>query len=129
LLGWDDQVDISPTETIERVIRNATGLETHTSELIAPRQRRSLLLEHADRLPALQARVADRYRLFLRDATLQETRDRHPTRVRLTTNPASSDSLGGLVKHTPCHEHGSEYKQRAGENPASQARVSHDICD
>src|SRR5208282_5321342 len=81
LLGWDDEVDLAPTEAIERVIRDAIGLQAHASEVVAPRHRRRLLLEHADRLPAFEARVANRHRLFLRDTTVQETRDRHTARV------------------------------------------------
>ena len=77
LLRRNDQVDIAPPEPIERAIRDATRIQTHRSELIAPRQRRLLVLERSDRLPAVEARIADRHGRFLGDAALHEARERH----------------------------------------------------
>lgn len=98
LLGRDHQVDLPPAETIERVIGNATRIDTHTSKLVAPRQCRLLVLKHADGLPALQAGVADRHCRFPGDTTLQETRNRHLPSVRLNPNQVSPGS--SVVRRT-----------------------------
>src|ERR1700694_3873832 len=59
LLGRNDEIDISSPEAIRGPIGDAARVDTHLSELVAPCQRGLLILERADRLPALQARVVD----------------------------------------------------------------------
>ena len=90
LLRRDDQVDIAPPEPVERAIRDATRIQTHRSELIAPRQRRLLVLERSDRLPALEARIADRHGRFLGDAALHEARERHRPSVAVRSRRSAS---------------------------------------
>jgi len=97
LLRRNHEVDIPPPDTIERVIRHAASVDTHASQLVAPRQRRLLVLKHAHGLPALEARVSDRHRWFVGDPTLQETRQRHPSSLRLAPDPVSPGSSGDRI--------------------------------
>jgi len=82
MLGWDHEKDVPSTETVERVIGHAACFNADRSQVITPSHRRLLVLECADRLPALHARVADQNGLFLGDATVLEARDPHITSVR-----------------------------------------------
>ena len=84
LLRGDDQIDVSPAELIQGPICHEAGVDTHRSELIAPRQRGLGLLERAHRLPAIEPWVADGHRRFLANTALEETRDPHATSLRVT---------------------------------------------
>jgi hypothetical protein len=95
LLGWDDEVDVTPAEAIERVIGRTAGLQTHAPELITPGQCRRAILERADRLPPVQARVPNGHRLLLGDAAPQKARQRHPTSVRAGQRVRLSRALPG----------------------------------
>ncbi|MGZ6779907.1 MAG: hypothetical protein ACXVGO_13020, partial [Mycobacterium sp.] len=59
LLRRDDEVDVTTSEPIQRMIGDATGINIHLPEPVAPCHGRCLLLERADCLPALNARIAD----------------------------------------------------------------------
>jgi hypothetical protein len=80
--GRDHEKDVPSTETVERVIGHAACFNADRSQVITPSHRRLLVLECADRLPALHARVADQNGLFLGDATVLEARDPHIPSVR-----------------------------------------------
>ena len=82
MLGRDHEKDVPSTETVERVIGHAACFNADRSQVITPSHRRLLVLECADRLPALHARVADQNGLFLGNATVQEARDPHIPSVR-----------------------------------------------
>jgi hypothetical protein len=50
--------------------------------VVAPRQRRRLVLERADGLPTLKARVADRHRRLPGTTVLSKPRNRHARSLR-----------------------------------------------
>jgi hypothetical protein len=62
LLRRDDEIDVTTPEPIGWLVGDATGINIHLAEPVAPCHGGGLLLERADRLPALEARIADRYR-------------------------------------------------------------------
>ena len=57
LLGWDDEIDVTTSESIQRVIGGATGIDMQLPKPVAPRHSGCLLLERAHCLPAIQARI------------------------------------------------------------------------
>ncbi len=82
LLGWNHEVDVATAEAVRGMVRHTARLNTHRTQLIAPCHGRPLVLERADRLPPLEARVPDRHRFLLGDATLEEARNRHASSLR-----------------------------------------------
>ena len=82
MLGRDHEKDVPSTETVERVIGHAACFNADRSQVITPSHRRLLVLECADRLPALHARIADQNGLFLGGAIVLEARDPHIPSVR-----------------------------------------------
>ena len=80
-LGRDHEVDVAAPEFVERVIGGACGVDADVAQLIAPGQRRRLLLEGADRLPSRRSAVAIATAGSLRGAALPEPPDRHTNRV------------------------------------------------
>jgi len=81
LLRRDDEIDVTTPEPIQRMI-GATGINTHLPQPVAPSHSGCLLLEQAHCLPALKARIADRYRRIFRLLSPPETRQRQRTSVR-----------------------------------------------
>src|ERR1019366_10188658 len=83
LRGRDDKVDVATAEPVERVIGCAFRVEAHAAELVAPRQRRRLLLEGGDGLPVRHSRGPDQHHRLPRGAALWKPRDRHTWSLRL----------------------------------------------
>jgi hypothetical protein len=65
-LAWRyDEVDIAAPMPIQRMIGGARCVDPERSQLIAPCHGGALILERADGLPPLKARIADRDRRLL----------------------------------------------------------------
>lgn len=62
LLRRDNEIDVTTTEAIERVVGDAMRINVQLTKPIAPCHGGCLLLECAHSLPALQTRIADGYR-------------------------------------------------------------------
>src|SRR5436309_15809411 len=65
------------------MIGSTLGVDAHCTQLVAPRDGGLLILERADRLPVLDARVADEDRRFPRGAALAMPAQRHPRSLAL----------------------------------------------
>jgi hypothetical protein len=95
LVGWNHEVDVPASEAIERIVGRAYRLDTEFPQLISPRQRGLSIIEDADRLPAVEPRIADRDVLFLGMATLQKTEERRSSSVVSRRLPPARET-GGL---------------------------------
>jgi len=60
-MGRYHEVDVTAPKPVERMIGGALRVEADVSQLVAPRERRCLILESADRLPVLEASVPDQH--------------------------------------------------------------------
>src|ERR1700683_5157123 len=90
LAGGDDEVDVATSAPIERMVGDAPGIDAERSQLVAPGHGGALILERADGLPAVEARVADRHWRFL-GQTPERAWETHPsegtpTRARSPAN-------------------------------------------
>ena len=81
LLGRNDEIDVASAEAIERVVCHARGVDAELAEPVAPRQGSRLVLECADRLPAVQPRIADGDRRIFHPRGPAEAGPRHPKSV------------------------------------------------
>ena len=94
LLGRYDEVDVASAEAIERVVCRARGVDAELTEPVAPGQGARLILERADRLPAVQARIANGHRWVVRPTGLAETAPGHPRSVGPVAGPPGRRSAG-----------------------------------
>lgn len=75
-----DEVDVAPAEAIRWLVGDAARVKPHVSQLIAPGRSGLLIFESTDRLPVLEARIANRHRVLLGRA-LQKPGQRHAPSV------------------------------------------------
>jgi hypothetical protein len=84
LVRRHNKIDVASSCAIKRMVGHASSIDTHLTELITPRYGRSLILERAHRLPAVEAGVIDRYRLLA--VTQLQARQSHTLSLRASAS-------------------------------------------
>jgi hypothetical protein len=122
LVGRYDEVDVAAPTPIQLMIGNTRRVDPERSQLVAPRHRGALIVEGADGLPRLKARIVDRHRRVLgrTSKSLRESHRHEPTPRRRAGRLllAQRESLSSV---TQASAHRPSERERG---PRSDARSS-----
>jgi hypothetical protein len=98
LAGSNDEVDVATPMPIQQVISDTLRVDPDCAQLVEPRHRCAVILEGADRLPTIKARVVDRDRRLLGQTAEQaKSMHRDERTPRPVGHPRSRERSAGRI--------------------------------